>query len=221
MASTNVTGQANEIATSWTLSTAVEKMTEASEVIMLKIGDYETSIHKSLLIHFSEYYRLTLCGPFLEATTQQVDPIDDLFDKASLQTFTGWIYTGETNLNAGIFSHLTAAFDLYLFADRYAIPALKKVLCRLLVITYDPKNISCQHYSRLPEAAVLKALDNLPESDDLCAAIVDICARLQISNGEASLTGYPEAFKRLVVKRKVELRVEATRLHGWRPDWDY
>ncbi|KAG8625216.1 hypothetical protein KVT40_006967 [Elsinoe batatas] len=208
MATNQSLGQASEVATSWTLSTAVEKMTEAPEVIMLKIGEYETSIHKSLLIHFSEYYRLTLCGPFLEATTQQVDPIDDLFDKTTLQTFIGWIYTGETNFDATDVLHITSAVELYIFADRYAIPALRQILLQWLNDSHDPTSTSYQDVPLPPQAAVVLAFDNLPEKDDLCIALAHIYARAWVPAKEVALIGYPAAFGHLVVPLTAKLRTE-------------
>ncbi|TKX21073.1 BTB/POZ domain-containing protein 21 [Elsinoe australis] len=149
---------------------------EGSAIVSLKLGLYEISVHKSLLIHFSEYYRPVLTGSFAEADSQKIDPINSHFQRATLQHFLCWIYTGETNLSTNKASDVNTGVDLYIFADRYKIPALR-IAIKDFLATALPTTLGETLRQPLPPQEVVENIfNNLDVDDGLCNLIAEVFA---------------------------------------------
>ncbi|KAF4549806.1 Hypothetical protein D9617_20g028620 [Elsinoe fawcettii] len=178
MPSSGAPGVGSEPASSWVLFTVSTTITESPVITTLRLGDFETAIHKALLVHFSGYYHAALCGNFAEATTQQIDPIDDIFRYSTVESFVAWMYTGNLTLEPTRECDVFTAVQLYIFADRYVVPALKYIVTHWMKAFFDtsPGHNLILNYSLPSRLVVDFAYEHLLPEDNLCVKLIQIYA---------------------------------------------
>ncbi len=142
-----------------------------SEMFTLVAGEGRDSrsylVHKSLLCYHSPYFASALKGYFKEAD-------DDATTLKTVSTkvvdvFAAWLYTQqlpESDVEDGI------VLLLYIFADRYNVPKLRKQTMDGLFSEYGPDT------DELPGFwSITKAFDHLPHTSPVCRFLVDVYAR--------------------------------------------
>ncbi|KAH0382039.1 hypothetical protein KCU92_g6634, partial [Aureobasidium melanogenum] len=126
------------------------------------------SIHKDLLVFYSDYFRAAFNGSFTEATEGRIELLDvqqDLF-----QDFHGWLYTRKLLEDLGWFRLV----DLWIFGDRFQVPLLQN--CVMDEIFAKEKRDARLLLYRLPlywmSTVYVKTVDGSP----LRKAIVELLA---------------------------------------------
>ncbi|KAG9662125.1 hypothetical protein KCU64_g2140, partial [Aureobasidium melanogenum] len=122
---------------------------------------YTFDINKALLIRFSPYYRAVFLGGFSdkdqEIFVMGISPED-------MHAFKRWVYDGELELD--LESHDDAyrqLIRLYVFADYYDFPTLRRAIMSLLV-----RNNKEHHSYRVPHLPLLEdCLSQLPQTSPL------------------------------------------------------
>lgn len=110
-------------------------------IVVLKVGSEkeEIRIHKGLLCKASPYFRAALQGGFKEAQAQTIEWPEE--DPKIVKLFQTWLYSRVIEFDAKPFdgSAWFISIDLYAFADRYHLPALKDSVIDIL-FTYLLEN---------------------------------------------------------------------------------
>ncbi|KAG9518825.1 hypothetical protein KCU93_g8297, partial [Aureobasidium melanogenum] len=126
------------------------------------------SIHKDLLVFYSDYFRAAFNGSFTEATEGRIELLDvqqDLF-----QDFHGWLYTRKLLEDLGWFRLV----DFWIFGDRFQVPLLQN--CVMDEIFAKEKRDARLLLYRLPlywmSTVYVKTVDGSP----LRKAIVELLA---------------------------------------------
>ena len=115
--------------------------------------------HKVLLVRSSPYYRAVFQGRFAdwkqETFTMEISYED-------MHTFQMWLYYGELNLDRDIIDY-QQLIRLYIFADYYGFPALRRAIMSLLV-QHNKEHDHC----RVPHLPLLEdCLSQLPHTSPL------------------------------------------------------
>ncbi|CAD0100286.1 unnamed protein product [Aureobasidium mustum] len=131
-------------------------MSDFPEMINLRVSHHGSiiEIHKALLIRSSPYYRALFQGGFSDRD-QEVFAMEILPE--NMITFRKWLYDGELTLGEDIddYQHL---IRLYIFADYYDFPALRRAIMSLFVLHNKEHN---DH--RVPHFPLMKdCLSQLP-----------------------------------------------------------
>jgi len=81
------------------------------------------TIHKDLLVFYSDYFRAAFNGSFVEATDKKVDLFD--VDQRVFEHFHAWLYTRKLVHEDDEPLSWGNLFDLWIFGDRFQIPMLQ------------------------------------------------------------------------------------------------
>lgn len=96
-------------------------------IVVLKVGSKkeDIGIHKGLLCEASPYFRAALQDGFKEAQAQKIEWPEE--DPRIVDIFQTWLYSRVIKFDAKPFDESAwfTLIDLYAFADRYHLPALK------------------------------------------------------------------------------------------------
>lgn len=87
-------------------------------------------VHKALLCHYSSYYDAAINGPFQESKSEYFEL---KLSKGCAEVFMRWLYSGEVGdrINGPLICEL---IDLYIFADRVDILALRRKVMTEMVL---------------------------------------------------------------------------------------
>lgn len=104
-------------------------------------------INKALLIRFSPYYRAVFLGGFADGN-QEIYTLEILSE--DMIAFRSWLYDGELTLNDDP-DEYRQLIRLYIFADYYDFPALRRAIMSLLV-----RHNKLHHECRIPHLPLLE-----------------------------------------------------------------
>ncbi|KAI4936770.1 uncharacterized protein J4E92_001495 [Alternaria infectoria] len=127
-------------------------------------------VQKAFLVHYSEYFSKALSGTWEEAKNGVVTLTDVLPGVFNL--FVEWLYTQHLPSNYSQIADGTTSNEqkwmlrLYVFADRFAVAALRTAMNRAMVKKFNKP-------SPAPYQSVIYAFDNLPSTDPLLDLLVD------------------------------------------------
>jgi hypothetical protein len=154
--------------------------------VAIKVGPSHTPyvILKAFLVYYSDYFKTALERPWKEAEDRMIS-LDDI-EPGVFNLFINWLYTQNLPADSSEWFEAGGMKDtpprdqwinrdmlrlkLYVFADRFLIPTLRKQLS--LQIANDT-NISCSPH---PEV-LLFAAENIPENDSIYDFFVDTTSR--------------------------------------------
>ncbi|KAI5204564.1 hypothetical protein E4T39_03515 [Aureobasidium subglaciale] len=145
----------------WTSKAVSTAVTKSTATIKLKPndGDAMVVIHKELLCFFSPYYRAALKGGFSESRKASLDV--EVSSK-TLKAFATWLYTGdvpdEGTGTLGMYSDQLCLVDLYTFADKRDILALRRATMNQLATA----DMYLYNYT-----TVLDIITDLPDTNPL------------------------------------------------------
>lgn len=144
----------------WTAEAVGNIITTSTKMLTCRAeGDFNMPIPEDLLCHFSRYYTALLRGNFSEAGQQNVTLE---LDASQAKWFVTWLYSGRFPEDLD-YPNL---FQLYIFADKTDIPALRKD-----IMTHIHKR---SHRSGSPTIKdAVETFDILPKSSGLVRWIVD------------------------------------------------
>jgi hypothetical protein len=91
--------------------------------------NFKVQVHKALLCHYSAYYRAALLGGFQEASSTYLDL---KMQRADAEIFIQWLYSGRLSFRS-LDLNIDDMIQLYIFADRVDIPALRRQIMTELV----------------------------------------------------------------------------------------
>jgi hypothetical protein len=126
-------------------------------------------------VHYSDYFNKALSGTWKEAK-EGVVSLDDI-EPAVFNLFVEWLYTQQVPSSYSDFCLIGGGkikflklweIELYVFADRFAVSALRTAMNRQIVKEANPAKRLLWHF-----AHVIYAFDNLPPTDPLLDFLVD------------------------------------------------
>jgi hypothetical protein len=94
-------------------------------VVTLVVGPdkKEFTVHKDLLVFYSDYFRAAFNGSFVEATDRKIDLFDA--NQEAFEHFLTWLYTRKLASDDEQPLGLIALVDLWLLGDRFQVPMLQ------------------------------------------------------------------------------------------------
>ena len=150
-------------------------------------------VSETFLNHHSEYFRRALAGTWREATERVIVLGDDV-EPSVFNLFVEWLYMQALPvlspdwrriadpLHPYSISAKMLRLKLYVFADRFVVPFLRKQLNRAIVNDYDSDCPALEEYE-----TITYAFSNLPPTDPILDLIVDryfMVWRLDLDEGE-------------------------------------
>lgn len=96
---------------------------EGFATIVVGPAKKDFTIHKELLVFYSDYFRAALNGSFVEASDRKIELLDveeDLF-----QNFHAWIYTRKLVSDHDEPLDMLELINLWVFGDRFQVPMLQ------------------------------------------------------------------------------------------------
>jgi hypothetical protein len=115
---------------------------------------WKALVHKPLLCHYSSYYEAALYGKFKEATS---DHLELELNRDCADWFVRWLYSGQ--LKEALYApDADELFNIYIFADRVDILALRRTVMAELV---------SREMSDLPYSSIILATKSLLSSAPL------------------------------------------------------
>ncbi|XPS78086.1 hypothetical protein M3J09_010106 [Ascochyta lentis] len=176
------------------LHSAVARLCIPDEVT-IEVGPERVKyrVLETFLGHHSEYFRRALTGTWREASERIVVLGSDV-EPCIFNLFVEWLYTQTLPTlspdwrriadpsNPFSVSAKMLRLKLYVFADRFVVPLLRKQLNRAIVNDYDSDCPALEEYE-----TVTYAFHNLPPTDPLLDLIVDryfMVWRLDLDEGE-------------------------------------
>jgi hypothetical protein len=94
-------------------------------VVTVVIGSTKKSftVHKDLLIFYSDYFRAAFNGSFIEAIDKKINLLDT--DQKAFEHFYAWLYTRKLASEDDKPLSWDNLFDLWVFGDRFQVPLLQ------------------------------------------------------------------------------------------------
>jgi len=147
-------------------------------------------VHKHLICFYSPYFDAAFNGTFKEGEVGALELAK--VTKSSFRSFLDWLYFGrlpeyilyhdesgddqsigkkETGEDGGNPYYPMSAYKLYVFADRYNVPELRKDLMEVIRSVWKAEG---EYYPSNEETTWL--FNALPESSALCTFMVDLYA---------------------------------------------
>lgn len=153
-------------------------------IVVIQVDDERFNLHKDLLIACSPYFRAAFEGGFKEAK-DSILTLEDI-KALTMQNFMDWLYfdqlpqhpdeirsenddTPFTTIEAYLGRFRLPFLDLYLFADRFDVPNLRKAFMELQHSYYTQNEICVPDYGE-----IILAFQRLPASSPLCRLLVDL-----------------------------------------------
>lgn len=137
-------------------------------------------MQKAFLMHYSEYFKNALIGSWKEAKEGIIHLAD--VDCSPFNVFVDWIYTQKlpvgpakwrtTSEDQNSDDQGIALVKLYVFANRFLVPTLRKALTHKILHTLDEVNRGAVR--PLSYASVIYAFNNLPSTDPMLDMFVDL-----------------------------------------------
>ncbi|KAF2794733.1 hypothetical protein K505DRAFT_360813 [Melanomma pulvis-pyrius CBS 109.77] len=130
--------------------------------IIVKVGPMakEYILYKSLLSHYSGFFRGALSGKFRETSDGFITLVD--IKTADFDIFVDWLYLQRLDKR---FLHTVRRYHVYALADRLLAPDLKNSLFDLIF-----EKVEADYPSYM---MIIFAFENLPEDDVLLQLLVD------------------------------------------------
>ncbi|KAI4629163.1 uncharacterized protein J4E87_003424 [Alternaria ethzedia] len=155
-------------------SAAARSGSEANAIIEVGPDRMKYHVQKAFLVHHSDYFHKALSGTWKEAEDGVVTLVD--VEPAIFNLFVEWLYTQQLpssrsdyrRVADANFSEDVCKIRLYVFADRFAVPALRTAMNRQIVGERDVTSGLCWGVTQ-----IAYAFDNLPTSDPVLDFLVD------------------------------------------------
>lgn len=163
--------------------------------VTVEVGPKRVEYHlsKAFLSHHSEYFKRALAGIWRESSDRTVVLGSDV-EPSTFNLFVEWLYTQTLPamspdwrriadpLHPYSVSAKMLRLKLYVFADRFVVPALRAQLNRAIVNDYDSDCPALEEYE-----TITYAFHNLPSTDPILDLMVDryfMVWRLDLDEGE-------------------------------------
>jgi len=142
--------------------------------VVIEVGPEKIKYHvqRLFLTHYSDYFTKALSGSWRESEDGVVRLVD--IEPGIFNLFLEWLYTqalpSHEILHANGFSIIEHGWQikLYVFADRFAVPALHIVMNRKIIAGYPLIKSAPWRYHH-----IIYAFDNLPPTDPLLDYLAD------------------------------------------------
>ncbi|KAF2256677.1 hypothetical protein BU26DRAFT_412709, partial [Trematosphaeria pertusa] len=194
--------------------------------VLVKVGPAQTkyTVQKAFLSHYSEYFRNALNGSWKEAeegtiVLNEVETgvfnlfVDWIYTQKLLEYPTDWLVAADCSCEPEkVVMHTNLLkIKLYVFADRFLAPCLRKLLNRAIVSNVRDGSCSPSIWT------IIYAFENLQATDPVLNYLVDArCTSdgtLYDSTEEKEMYGeLPHEFLVRYMERSTEMRVRGIKL---------
>jgi hypothetical protein len=159
-------------------------------VVTIIIGpdEKEFTVHKDLLVFYSDYFRVAFNGSFIEATEKKIDLFD--IDHKVFEYFHAWLYTRKLIPENNEPLKWADLIGLWIFGDRFQMPMLQNCIMDEIFAMYDRKESLSLH---ILKAVYQDTIDGSP----LRKAMMEILAyntELGDENGSSMTAGCRKFF---------------------------